>query len=437
MAQGLNKQLDSATVNVPFLNVPYGGYLHNAVPPEDAELTRVGPGTPGGEWFRRFWQPVYVADQLGDLPKAIRILGEDLVIFRDRSGQIGLLELHCSHRGTSLEFGQLEKRGIRCCYHAWLYDVDGAILETPGEPADSTLKDRLCHGAYPTLEHMGLVFAYMGPLDKRPAFPFFDTYDVKPEELKGRLFTHSLSIWPCNWLQIRENAMDPAHISLLHRLPGNSFFGDIYEELGVYDYVETPIGLACIDTRRQGEFVWVRVSDFIPPNINQACDPAETIEQRGAFDRAPWTTWWNVPVDDTNTMHISFWYAHSHEDRSLDRGPAPNELQRSYEQRQRVPSDHDSQVSQRPIAVHALEHLAETDRGVIMLRRMVLQGIRAAGRGEDPLGVTREEGAVIPTYSHDRVLRIPRAPTLEEDRRLLLNTARQATIEYIQQLAPP
>ncbi len=435
MTQVQRKAGGTVAGSAPLLNVPYGGYLHSQAPSEDAELTHVGPGTPGGEWLRRFWHPVAVADELKDLPVAVRVLGEDLVLFRDRSGQIGLLELHCSHRGTSLEFAQIEERGIRCCYHAWLYDVDGRILETPGEPAESTLKDRLCHGAYPTLEYKGLVFAYMGPPDKRPAFPILDTYSVTPEQMKGRLFTHALSVWPCNWLQVRENAMDPAHISLLHRLPGNSFFGDAYEEMGVFDYLETPIGMVCIDTRRHGGLVWVRVSDYIPPNINQACDPAEPVEQRGAFDRAPWTTWWTVPVDDTSTMHIGFWYAHEHEDRSRDRGFAPNEMKRSYEQRQRVPSDHDSQVSQRPIAAHSMEHLATTDRGVIMLRNMVRRGIRAVRSGEDPVGVTRREGAVVPTYSHDRVLRVPPAPTPNEDLRLMRDIARRTTEEYISQLA--
>ena len=166
------------TTSVPFLNIPHGGYLHRDVPAEDGEITHVGPGTPAGEWFRRFWQPVFVSDGLKDLPTAIRILGEDLVLFRDGSGQIGLLELHCSHRGTSLEFGQIEERGIRCCYHAWLYDVNRRILETPGEPPESILKDRLHHGAYPTHEYGGLVFAYMGPREKQPVFPIFDTYDV-------------------------------------------------------------------------------------------------------------------------------------------------------------------------------------------------------------------------------------------------------------------
>jgi phenylpropionate dioxygenase-like ring-hydroxylating dioxygenase large terminal subunit len=105
--------------------------------------------------MRRFWQPVCYSDELKDLPLGVRILGEDLVAFRDGSGAVGLLELHCPHRGTSLELGLVGAKGIRCCYHGWLFDVDGAILETPGEPAISTLKDRLCHGAYPVNESAG------------------------------------------------------------------------------------------------------------------------------------------------------------------------------------------------------------------------------------------------------------------------------------------
>src|SRR5205814_5620001 len=126
---------------------------------------------------------VAFCDELQDLPRALRIFGEDLVLFRDRAGRVGLLQLHCSHRGTSLEFGLVSERGIRCCYHGWLFDVDGRILETPGEPADSTFKQRLCHGAYPTHEFCGLVFAYMGPPDARPVFPMYDTFDVPGLEL--------------------------------------------------------------------------------------------------------------------------------------------------------------------------------------------------------------------------------------------------------------
>src|SRR6201995_543778 len=125
----------------PFLSTAYGAYHHRERPADDEELPRGGPGTPCGEYLRRFWQPVILSDELRDLPRRLRIMGEDLVVFRDRSGAAGLLELHCPHRGTSLEFGLISDKGIRCCYHGWRFDVDGTILETPGEPADSTLKD--------------------------------------------------------------------------------------------------------------------------------------------------------------------------------------------------------------------------------------------------------------------------------------------------------
>ena len=196
----------------PFLTSDYGGYLHREVPKEDEALTHVGPGTPCGEYFRRFWQPVAFSQDLKDLPLAIRILGEDMVLFRDQSGRVGLLELHCSHRGTSLEFGLIAERGIRCCYHGWLYDVDGKVLETPGEPASSTLKDRLFHGAYPIHEYGGLVFAYMGPPDKQPAFPIYDCYQIQG----CRAVAGVNHIMACNWLQIEENQVDPVHTAFLH-----------------------------------------------------------------------------------------------------------------------------------------------------------------------------------------------------------------------------
>ena len=146
----------------PFVNTKFSGYYHRDVPQENEELTHIGPGTPCGEYLRRFWQPMAYSDELTDLPKKLRILGEDLVVYRDFNGDVGLLELHCAHRGTSLEFGIVCQTGIMCCYHGWRFDKDGTILETPGEPASSTLKDRLFQGAYPVHESNGLIFAYMG-----------------------------------------------------------------------------------------------------------------------------------------------------------------------------------------------------------------------------------------------------------------------------------
>ena len=150
------------------LDRPYAAYLRGPLPHEDTELTHVEAGAPAGELLRRYWQPVALSSELGELPKKVRMFGEDLVLFRTTAGAVGLLELHCSHRGTSLEFGICEASGLRCCYHGWLYAIDGRLLDTPGDPPQSTLRTTVCHGAYPALEYKGLVFGYFGPPDKRP-----------------------------------------------------------------------------------------------------------------------------------------------------------------------------------------------------------------------------------------------------------------------------
>ena len=160
-------------------SVPYGGYFARDAqmsPPDDLEILRSGPGTPMGEYLRRYWQPVCLSQELTDVPKAIRIMHEDLVAFRDRSGKVGVVHSKCAHRGTSLEFGIVSLHGIRCCYHGWNFDVDGTLLEAPAEPADSPLKKAVCQSAYPAFERDGLVFAYMGPPDQKPKFENFDGY---------------------------------------------------------------------------------------------------------------------------------------------------------------------------------------------------------------------------------------------------------------------
>ena len=411
----------------PFLNTAYGAYHHRQRPAEDEELTRVGPGTPCGEYLRCFWHPVILSGDLGDLPRRIRILGEDLVVFRDRRGSVGLLQLYCPHRGTSLEFGLIGDKGIRCCYHGWLFDVDGTILETPGEPADSTLKNRLFHGAYPVHEHAGLVFAYMGPPDKRPPFPVLDTYDLPGYQLVARAPT----LWECNWLQVKENSMDPAHLAFLHTLPGSEGFTQDLKELGEWDWMPTPIGMVYTDTRRQGDRVWVRVADFILPNIHQFPPNADPMAQRNSISR-PLATTWAVPLDDTHTMQIG--YYHFPGGKELRRGAGfGQDGSRSYEERQRVPGDYDAQVSiHGGVARHGLEHLATTDSGITMLRNMIRRGIRAVRNGEILEQRILQNGSAIPTYCHDRVvLGIAPAPTPEDDRRVLREVARNVVAEAV------
>lgn len=412
---------------MPFLNKPYSAYYHRGMPPEDEELTRVGPGTPCGEYLRRFWQPVILASELGDLPVKLRILGEDLVVFRDGSGEIGLLELHCPHRGTSLEFGLVGEKGIRCCYHGWLFGCDGTILETPGEPETSTLKDKLCHGAYPVRDHHGLVFAYMGPPGLQPDFPILDTYDIPGYRLVARKPT----LWECNWLQVKENCMDPAHLAFLHTLPGSEGFTDDLKELGEWDWMETPLGMVYIDTRRRNDRVWVRVADFILPNIHQFPPNQDPLALRNSINR-PQATTWAVPLDDTHTMQIGYYRAP--EGKDMRRGAGfGQDASRSYEERQRVPGDYDAQVSiHNGVSRHGLEHLASTDRGIIMMRNMIRQAIRANRKGEVLNSPMLKNGAAVPTYSHDRVVAgIAPAANPDADRELLRQVARDVVATSI------
>src|SRR6266540_2710422 len=148
---------------------------------ENELLTRVGPGTPMGELMRRYWLPALLSEEIPGAdcaPVRVRLLGEDVVAFRDSQGRIGLLAEHCSHRGTSLFYGRNEECGLRCIYHGWKYDVEGNVLETPAEPPGSNLKNKVRHTAYPCREAAGVVFAYIGPKQRMPLFPNYEWLTV-------------------------------------------------------------------------------------------------------------------------------------------------------------------------------------------------------------------------------------------------------------------
>jgi nitrite reductase/ring-hydroxylating ferredoxin subunit len=401
----------------------FDGYHRRHVPAPDLELTQVGPGTAGGEYLRRYWQPVAFARDIADTPLRVRILGEDLVVFRDRSGRVGVLHLHCAHRGTSLEFGIPVETGLRCCYHGWVFDVDGRCLETPGEPAGSRLRERVCQGAYPTHEFTGLIFAYLGPPERQPAFPLYDSYAVPGHTLMPA----AKFVLPCNWLQVKDNSMDPVHTAFLHALSSGYQFTAAFGAVPEMDWVLTEAGMVYIATRRVGELVWVRICDFMPPNVHQFTREIEEATAEKPVSR-PIIIRWAVPNDDTSTTNFELAQVDPAWGLTPEQVARPGFGQadeRPYAERQRFPADFDAQSSQRPIAVHALEHLASADRGVIMLRRIVRDGIRAVAEGGDPYGTERPDGKVIRTFTQDLVLRIPPAPTPEADRRLLRATGRQ------------
>jgi phthalate 4,5-dioxygenase len=275
-------------------------------------ITRIGPGTAAGAVLRSFWQPVALTEELaGPRPcKAVRLLGQDLVLFRDQAGRYGLLDRDCPHRGADLSFGRLEGGGLRCAFHGWLFDVAGQCLETPAEPEGSTVCQRIRQRAYSVVEKNGIVFAYLGA-GAPPEFPRFDCF-VAPEA-----YTFAFKgLFDCNWLQALEVGIDPAHTSFLHR-----FFNDEDPAAGygkpfrdrsadtdmtitqvMREYARpdirvsrTEYGMRIVTLRRVSEAqTHVRVTNLMFPNAFVIPMSLEmTISQ------------WHVPIDDTSC----FWYA--------------------------------------------------------------------------------------------------------------------------------
>ena len=406
------------------LDRPYAAYHSNRSTGVDEELTRVGKGTPCGEYMRRYWQPVALTRELADVPLVAKILDEELVVFRDGSGRIGVLEKRCCHRGASLEFGKIAERGIQCCYHGWTFDIDGTILATPAEPAASRIKERLCQGSYPAREYQGVVFAYLGPPDRIPAFPTYDCYERNDISLK----TYTLYS-PCNWLQIRENDLDTSHAKYLHTDLFGVQVAEVYTAEPVYDWRETPIGILSVSARRWKDKIFLRATDLIFPALGRFT-AIEDAEGTTHHDRRGGTMSWCVPVDDTssitfNILEIEESLPAPDRDAFIDRqarSGTPYQIfeegqdgSRSFAERQNAPGDWDAWVSQGPISYRERDHLASSDAGVVMLRKMLRAGIREVAQGRDPKGVFRELAGPLRTYGHSTVALLEKGSGAADD----------------------
>ncbi len=354
----------------------------------DATMTEVAPGTPLGEFMRRYWHPVALSEKVNDIPQKLRMLGEDLVIFRDRQGRPGLLHARCAHRGTTLYYGKVEEQGIRCCYHGWLFSVDGRCLDQPCEADNGARsRDRVMQPWYPLQERYGLVWAYMGPPEKQPLLPYWDTLEsVGPGEkiwVSGSSFgaggDDSQEIVPCNWLQDWENIMDPFHIPILH----TSFSGvQFVPEMGVmpvvtWEHTDTGMQYTAyrkLDDGREMDRVTLALFPHvrIVPSVQLAPGSATGIG-------------WVVPVDDTN-FRLFHAMKVPESFKGLPRLPGRKWGEMSEEERQKFPGDWEAQTGQGPISLHSEEHLATSDEGIVMLRRMLKQQIKIVQDGGDPLG---------------------------------------------------
>lgn len=364
-------------------------------PTHRAELTEVGPGTPMGELLRRYWHPIGLAADAGDTPRQVRVLGEDLILFRDGQGQPGLVYPHCAHRGTSLYYGKVEAQGIRCCYHGWLFDVKGHCLDQPCEPDGGRARDKVRQPWYPLLEQYGLIWAYLGPPEKKPVLPRYECLDVLDEGEFLEADDSSIggggpTIIPCNWLQHYENLVDPFHVVILH----SSFSGTQFvKEMAVMPQVtwETqPHGVRTISIRTLPDGRTLRrISEAGLPTLRVIPSP-----KLGRFGRVE-SLGWVLPIDDHHfRIYVVGRVTEAGELRRMRtrmNGKLWEEMTEA-EHRQ-FPNDVEAMVSQGVIARHSEEHLATSDRGIVMLRRLLQAQLDAVKQGRDPAGVSFDPAA--------------------------------------------
>ncbi|HZT08402.1 MAG TPA: Rieske 2Fe-2S domain-containing protein [Chloroflexota bacterium] len=389
---------------------------------DEEDLVRVGPGTPSGEVFRRYWLPVECSANLGgggggnvyrgaNNPLKLTVLGEHLVLFRDGHGKPGLLAEHCSHRGTSLSYGCVEAEGIRCLYHGWLYDTEGHCLETPAEPPDSSFKLTVRQTAYPCVEVAGLIFAYMGPPDKQPNFP---RYHQLFAEHGVRVVGNGGYIEQCNVFQaMHDNNLDPWHGEIAHGWyrggprPVTMHHGRDGEPATPLKFERTPWGTRMVmvkSTKTPGRY-WYHETHTVWPT--QRCNFTDARSMK-----------WAVPVDDYRTRWFTVDFF------PLDpNGNPPPEALAAQNQRfnighvENLPLDWAQQVgawwnlghpwrqgnlwedevaqqTQGPEERHFLPdwekwRLATSDRGLLLNREVWREQVERVRQGLDPIGVTR------------------------------------------------
>jgi len=386
-------------------------------------LSQIGPGTPGGEMMRRYWHPVALAKEMpvGGAPKPVRLLGEDLVLFRTKRGELGLMDLHCPHRGTDLSYGRVEADGLRCLYHGWKMGIDGRCLDQPGEPKGSTFKDKVRHTAYPCVEAGALIMAYMGP-GTPPPLPKLPIFEAPPSHVWASKLFHE-----CSYLNGAEGEVDSQHLSFLHRIASadvaldefqaesDALFGtDVAPGI---DFDHTDYGLRMFATRRMSDGKkYVRVTNFIMP-YTLAFDGGPLFDPKKVRPRMNIGHWMHlhVPIDDVRHWKyiVAYCYDRPLEEDFLhgmieseftpDYMPKRNWANRYMQDRNEMDrltflgmgynfEVHDlfATESQRPISDRTKEHLGASDRGVTAMRRLLLDAIKTVGQGKAPIMTTTD-----------------------------------------------
>lgn len=354
------------------------------------DLTEVGPRTPMGELLRRYWHPIGLTSDATDTPRKVRVLGEDLILFRDKSGRPGLVLPNCAHRGASLYYGKVEERGIRCCYHGWLFDVQGHCVEQPCEPEGGRARGKLRQPWHPVQEQYGLIWAYLGPPDKKPVLPRYECLEVLGEGEFLEADDSSIGgggppVLPCNWLQHYENLVDPFHVVVLHsNFSGMQFVPQMAVMPEVtWEVAEQSVRTISIRKLPDGKTLR-RISEAGLPTLRVI--PSPRIGRYGVVESLGWV----LPIDDHSFRIFVVGRVREKGElvkmRSRLNGKLWEEL--TEEEHQQFPGDYEAQVSQGAIAYRSDEHLASSDRGIVMLRRLLQKQLDALQQGTDPAGVS-------------------------------------------------
>jgi len=374
-------------------------------------LTQVGPGTAMGRLMRCYWIPALLSEEVAapDCPPVrVRLLGEDLVAFRDSSGRVGLLGEHCPHRGTSLFFGRNEECGLRCIYHGWKFDVAGHVLETPAEPAGSDFRHKLRHTAYPCLEIAGMIFTYMGAPAEQPLLPRYEWADLQP----GQLFAVK-SYLECNYLQGIEGDFDSAHTSFLHN--NNLKDSERLKRDGAprLEAEATCYGMRAISIRRFGaEQIYVRTSPYIMPSFSIVPGPPtarfEEDDIRGfrfwvpIDDASSWLYILNMrkrPFDADERQSLGSWIEPDYRrkrnlrnDYLIDRGLQGTTLYSGIAAVNPAEQDGCATETMGAICDRTKEHLGYSDKTIIALRQRLLSALADLAAGKEPPHVVRQAG---------------------------------------------
>ncbi|HXP94484.1 MAG TPA: Rieske 2Fe-2S domain-containing protein [Candidatus Binatia bacterium] len=386
-------------------------------PEENERLTRVGPGTPMGNLYRRYWVPAALSSELAEPdgpPVHIRILGEDLIAFRDSNGKIGLVDAYCPHRRAPMFFGRNEECGLRCVYHGWKFDASGACVDMPSEPPDSLFKTKVTIKSYPTWEGGGMVWTYMGPPELQPEPPDY--------ELVRAPATHrftSKTYEDCNWLQALEGGLDTSHSSFAHNQSvGDKSYLRNYDTAPRLEVERTDYGYTYAGIREIGDQHYVRAYHYFMPAQQMR---GRVIGRKGGMEKTPTISghiW--VPVDEGATNVYNWYYSYdpkipitkeaAHE-LELNYGRAPEQmipgtfrlklnLSNDYEVDRQIQKtqtftgitgvntqDFALQEGMGKIVDRSKEHLGTSDRAIIVMRQLLLEAIRVNDEGGTPRGV--------------------------------------------------